>query len=101
MNVLGICIFVLSYALISARRLPWLGFDRPAGALLGAVLFVATRVLTPGAALHAIDGSTLLLLFGMMGMGAFLAADGFFDQIEQRLAIWASSPARLLGAVVW
>ncbi|HVZ36034.1 MAG TPA: SLC13 family permease, partial [Polyangiaceae bacterium] len=69
--------------------------------LFGAVLFVAARVLTPGAALHAIDGSTLLLLFGMMGMGAFLAADGFFDQIEQRLVTWASSPARLLGAVVW
>jgi Na+/H+ antiporter NhaD/arsenite permease-like protein len=101
MNLTGVLIFGLSYVLISARRLPWLGFDRPAGALLGAVLCVAARVLTPSAALAAVDGGTLLLLFGMMGMGAFLAADGFFDQLELRLTRWAKSPARLLALIVW
>jgi Na+/H+ antiporter NhaD/arsenite permease-like protein len=97
----GVVIFALTYVLISARRQGWLGFDRPAGALLGAVLCVGARVLSPAAALHAIDGATLLLLFGMMGMGAFLAQDGFFDQVEQRLSRWAKTPARLLGWVVW
>src|SRR4051812_23924744 len=101
MSVTGVLIFGLCYVLISARKLPWLGFDRPAGALLGAVLCVAMRVLTPGAALGAVDGGTLLLLFGMMGMGAFLAADGFFDQLEVRLTRWAKSPARLLALIVW
>jgi Na+/H+ antiporter NhaD/arsenite permease-like protein len=100
-GALGVIVFVLAYTLISARRLPWLGFDRPAGALLGAVACVALRVLTPKGALAAVDGDTLLLLFGVMGMGAFLAVDGFFDQIERHLARLAGTPARLLGLVVW
>jgi Na+/H+ antiporter NhaD/arsenite permease-like protein len=101
MNPVGLVIFVATYILISARRLDWLGFDRPAGALLGAVACVVFGVLAPHAALGAVDGSTLLLLFGVMGMGAFLSLDGFFDGIEQRLARVARTPARLLGWTVW
>jgi Na+/H+ antiporter NhaD/arsenite permease-like protein len=101
MNPTGLVIFVVTYALISARRLDWLGLDRPAGALLGAVACVVFGVLAPTTALAAVDGSTLLLLFGVMGMGAFLSLDGFFDAIEQRLTRVARTPARLLGWVVW
>lgn len=101
MNPVGLVIFVATYLLISARRLDWLSFDRPAGALLGAVACVAFGVLTPGEALGAVDGATLLLLFGVMGMGAFLSLDGFFDVIEQRLTRVARTPARLLGWLVW
>lgn len=101
MNFSGLLIFVVTYALISARRLEWLGFDRPAGALLGAVACVAAGVIAPDAALAAVDGATLLLLFGVMGMGAFLAVDGFFDEVERRLTARAGTPARLLGFIVW
>jgi Na+/H+ antiporter NhaD/arsenite permease-like protein len=101
MNPAGLVIFVVTYVLISARRLDWLAFDRPAGALLGAVACVVCGVLAPSAALAAVDGSTLLLLFGVMGMGAFLSLDGFFDVIEQRLTRVARTPAGLLGWVVW
>lgn len=101
MNLTGVLIFLATYVLISARRLGWLGFDRPAGALLGATACVAFGVLEPSEALGAVDGATLLLLFGMMGMGAFLSLDGFFDELEQRLTRLARTPARLLGIVVW
>lgn len=101
MNPVGVVIFVVTYVLISARRLRWLGLDRPAGALLGAVACVAAGVLTPRQAIDAVDGATLLLLLGVMGMGAFLAADGFFEQLELRLVSWARTPRRLLGALVW
>jgi len=101
LNPLGIAIFVLTYLLVSARRLRLLGFDRPALALAGAVASVGLGVLTPHEALAAVDGATLLLLFGVMGMGAFLAVDGFFDQIEAQLIAWARTPARLLGMIVW
>lgn len=101
MNTLGIAIFVVTYLLVSARRLQLLGFDRPAIALAGAVACVALGVLTPEAALAAIDSATLLLLFGVMGMGAFLAVDGFFDQLEAKLVAWARTPQRLLGMIVW
>lgn len=83
------------------RRLSFLKIDRPAAALLGAVLCVATRVLLPDEATAAVDGSTLLLLFGVMGMGAFLSVDGFFDDVEVNLVAAAKTPKRLLGLVVW
>jgi len=98
---LGIVVFAITYVLISIRSLSWLGFDRPAGALLGAVACVVLGVLTPEDALSAIDGATLLLLFGVMGMGAFLHLDGFFEQIETHVVALARTPARLLGLVVW
>ncbi|PJB37685.1 MAG: hypothetical protein CO108_20590 [Deltaproteobacteria bacterium CG_4_9_14_3_um_filter_63_12] len=101
MNWLGIAIFLATYVLISARRLSWLGLDRPAGALLGAVACVAFAVLTPSEAVAAVNGPTLLLLFGMMGMGAFLALDGFFEDVEGALVRVAKTPTRLLGAIVW
>lgn len=100
-NATGLLIFVVTYALISARRLQWLGFDRPAGALLGAVACVVFRVLGPAEALGAVNGETLLLLFGVMGMGAFLAIDGFFDGVEAWASALAKTPSRLLGLVVW
>ncbi|MBU1429577.1 hypothetical protein KKF91_03345 [Myxococcota bacterium] len=75
-------IFAVTYLLISTRRLGWLGLDRPAAALLGAVACVGLGVLTPDEALKAVDLNTLLLLFGVMGLGAFLVIDGFFDAVE-------------------
>lgn len=101
MQPLGLAIFAVTYVLISIRNLRWLNFDRPAGALLGAVACVVLGALTPHEALGAIDGATLLLLFGVMGMGAFLHLDGFFEQIETRVVALAKTPTRLLGAIVW
>lgn len=97
----GVVVFAITYVLISMRRLSWLGFDRPAGALLGAVAAVVVGALTPERAIAAIDGATLLLLFGVMGMGAFLAVDGFFAHLELRMVAIARTPVRLMGAIVW
>lgn len=101
MNWTGIAIFIVTYALISARRLTWLNFDRPAGALLGAVCCVVFGVLAPSEAVAAVNGPTILLLFGVMGMGTFLALDGFFEDIEHALVHFAGTPARLLCSIVW
>lgn len=101
MDPRGVVIFAITYVLISARRLGWLGFDRPAGALAGAVACVVVGVLTPRAAVDAVDTDTLLLLFGMMGLGAFLAIDGFFDHVAIVAIRVAGTPGRLLGMVVW
>src|SRR5512139_773461 len=101
MEPTGIVIFVLTYLAVSARRLSWLGFDRPAGALAGAVACVAFRVLRPAEAMAAIDADTLLLLFGVMGMGAFLAVDGSTDRLGDAALAVARTPARLLGMVIW
>ncbi|HEY1098693.1 MAG TPA: SLC13 family permease, partial [Myxococcota bacterium] len=100
-SLVGVVIFAITYVLISARRLPWLGFDRPAAALLGGVACVALGVLSPAQASAAIDGDTLILLFGMMGLGAVLANDGFFLGVADRAVDVGKTPARLLGFVVW
>ena len=54
--ITGVAIFALTYALIAGRRLSWLPLDRPAGALLGAVLMVAFGVLAPREAILSING---------------------------------------------
>lgn len=101
MSWIGIAIFIVTYVLISARRLSWLGLDRPAGALLGAASCVVFGVLAPSEAIAAVNAPTILLLFGVMGIGAFLDLDGFFDGLEPAIVRFAKTPARLLGTIVW
>jgi len=97
----GIVVFAVTYVLVAARRLRFIAIDRPAGALIGAVLAVALGALTPGEAGAAVDKSTLTLLFAVMGMGAFFAVDGFLERATKRLAAVARTRRRLLGAIVW
>lgn len=100
-NYAGIFIFLAVWVGISARRLGATGLDRPAVVLLGAVLCVGLGALGPEEALAAVDGGTLLLLLGVMGMGAFLTVDGFFEEVEKLLQGRVRSAGGLLGWVVW
>ena len=61
-ELLAIVIFAFTYLLISGRRLKILPLNRPAAALLGTVLMVATGVMTPERAYRAVDYDTLVLL---------------------------------------
>src|SRR5689334_11344377 len=67
----AILIFAFTYLLISGRRLKVLPLNRPAAALLGAVLMVAAGVMTPEHAYRAVDYDTLVLLLGMMLISAY------------------------------
>lgn len=51
-------IFVITYILISGRQLKILPLNRPAAALLGAVLMIATGVVTPERAYRAVNYDT-------------------------------------------
>jgi Na+/H+ antiporter NhaD/arsenite permease-like protein len=97
----GVCVFVLTYLLIAGPRLRAVPLDRAGGALLGAVLAVLLGVLTPAQAIAAINGQTLLLLFGLMGVGAFLLEGGLLDRAAAAIAAWAGTPQRLLAALIW
>ena len=90
-EILAILIFVFTYVLISGRRLKVLPLNRPAAALLGAVLMVATGVMTPERAYRAVDYDTLVLLLGMMllllgnGMqGTLLGVRGAIEGYDAR-----------------
>src|SRR3989442_12413493 len=75
----AVVIFGLTYALISGRRLKVLPLNRPAAALVGAVLMVATGVMSPQQAYRSVDFDTIVLLLGMMLIAAYLFLAGFFE----------------------
>src|SRR5437899_2091697 len=95
-EILAIIIFAFTYVLISGRRLKVLPLNRPAAALLGAVLMVATGVMTPERAYRAVDYDTLVLLLGMMLISAYLYLAGFFDWAADWILKVAKTPQRLL-----
>jgi Na+/H+ antiporter NhaD/arsenite permease-like protein len=92
----AVLIFALTYALISGRRLKILPLNRPAAALLGAVLMVVMGVMTPQQAYHAVDYDTLVLLLGMMLISAYLFLAGFFEWAADEVLKFAKTPHRLL-----
>src|ERR1051326_5721306 len=95
-EVTAVLIFAVTYALISGRRLKILPLNRPAAALLGAVLMVATGVMTPEQAYRAVDYDTLVLLLGMMLISAYLYMAGFFEWAADGILRIAKTPQRLL-----
>jgi Na+/H+ antiporter NhaD/arsenite permease-like protein len=95
-ELLAVAIFGVTYLLISGRELKILPLNRPAAALLGAVLMVAGGVLTPERAYRAVDYDTLVLLLGMMLISAYLFLAGFFDWAADWILRAARTPRQLL-----
>ncbi|HEV2320237.1 MAG TPA: SLC13 family permease, partial [Verrucomicrobiae bacterium] len=99
-EVLAIAIFCVTYVLISGRQFKILPLNRPAAALLGAVLMVAAGVMTPDQAYHSVDYDTLVLLLGMMVITAYLSIAGFFEWAADLILFRAKNPASLLLSLV-
>lgn len=99
MTAVVVAVFGLTYVLIAARRLRVLPIGRPAGALLGAFLMVALGALSPAASYAAIDGDTIVLLFAMMALVAYVERAGFFEWAAARAIARARTPVGLLVAV--
>jgi Na+/H+ antiporter NhaD/arsenite permease-like protein len=95
-EIAAIVIFAFTYLLISGRRLKILPLNRPAAALLGAVLMVACGVMTPKQVYAAVDYDTLVLLLGMMLFTTYLFLAGFFDWAADFVLCVAKTPQRLL-----
>jgi Na+/H+ antiporter NhaD/arsenite permease-like protein len=89
-------IFVITYVLISGRQLKILPLNRPAAALLGAVLMIATGVMTPERAYRAVNYDTLVLLLGMMLVSAYLYLAHFFEWAAELVLNFSRTPGRLL-----
>jgi Na+/H+ antiporter NhaD/arsenite permease-like protein len=71
-ELVAMVIFGVTYILISGRQLKILPLNRPAAALLGAVLMVATGIVTPERAYRAVNYDTIVLLLAMMLISAYL-----------------------------
>ncbi len=59
-------IFLVSYFVFAVGRLPGTNIDRPAMAVIGAVLMFVFGVLSPRQAIDSVNFGTLILLFSMM-----------------------------------
>jgi Na+/H+ antiporter NhaD/arsenite permease-like protein len=97
--VTALVIFLLTYLFIGLRQIPRVHIDRPAGALVGAVLMVVLGVLTLDDAFSAIDLHTLLLLLGMMIITVYLRQAGFFELMAARIISLSRTPLQLLVLV--
>jgi Na+/H+ antiporter NhaD/arsenite permease-like protein len=93
-------IFLASYLVFAIGRLPGTKIDRPAMAVIGAVLMFLFGVLSPQQAIASIDFATLVLLFSMMLIVASLHLSGFFEWIT-RLAMAHLSAGQLLPGVIF
>src|SRR5512140_1600005 len=97
----AVAVFLAAYVVITARDRRITRLGRPGGALVGAFLMVLTGVLTPDEAWRAIEPNTLVLLFGMMVLAAYLDVAGFFGWAAARVLGWCRSPVALLHALIW
>src|SRR5262249_55259882 len=73
-----------------------LPLNRPAAALLGAVLMVSSGVMTPERAYRAVNYDTLVLLLGMMLISAYLYLAHFFEWAADAVLKFSRTPQRLL-----
>lgn len=97
---LAAAIFAFTYVLISLRKIPVLNLNRPAAALTGAVLMVATGVLTLDEAYASVNHDTIALLLGMMIVVAYLEEARFFESASAWILRRSGTPRRMLVALV-
>ena len=93
-------VFLGSYLVFALGKFPGMKIDRPAAGIIGAVLMVAFRIILPVDALRFIDFSTVVLLFSMMLVVAYLHLAGFFDWITH-LVVTRLKPHHLLPTVIF
>ena len=93
-------VFLTSYLVFALGKFPGMKIDRSGAAIIGAVLMFAFRILRPEDSLHFIDFPTLVLLFSMMLIVAYLHQAGFFDWITH-LIVSRLKPHHLLPTVIF
>jgi Na+/H+ antiporter NhaD/arsenite permease-like protein len=98
--LIPILIFVATYAFVAIGEIPGLRIDRAGAALIGASLMIAFGVVSLPEAYRAVDFDTILLLFSMMILVAYLRLSGFFQLVGKWVAEHARTPITLLIAIV-
>ena len=93
-------IFGLTYLALAVGKVPGLRIDRAGIALVGAAVMLACGVLSLGDAARAVDYETIVLLFGMMVVVAYLRMAGFFALATEQIAARCSGPLSLLAVTI-
>ena len=93
-------IFILTYLALALGRIPGLRIDRAGIALVGAAAMLACGVLSMHDAAKAVDYETIVLLFGMMVVVAYLRLAGFFALATEWIDGRFSGPFSLLAVTI-
>jgi Na+/H+ antiporter NhaD/arsenite permease-like protein len=93
-------IFGLTYLTLAFGKVPGLRIDRAGIALVGSAVMLACGVLSLGDAARAVDYETIVLLFGMMVVVAYLRMAGFFALATEQVAARCSGPLSLLAVTI-
>lgn len=97
----SLVVFTLTYLVIASRQLHFIGLDRPAGAVVGAVAMVVVGGLPMDAAIQAIDLHVVTLLFGILLIAAYLTEAQFFRLCAYVVMTRARSARSLLFALTF
>jgi Na+/H+ antiporter NhaD/arsenite permease-like protein len=95
-----LAIFVATYLLIAAQRVPYLRLNRPAASLLGAVAMVVLGGLPLADAYAAVDLDVIVFLLGVLIVTAHLELGGFFEWAAGRVVRRLRDPRALLASLV-
>src|SRR5207249_11901197 len=99
-RLIALAVFVGTYVGLGIGRLPPFRVDRTGVAIIGAAVMVVTGVIPWDGAVAAVDAHTLVLLFGMMIVAAYLRLSGFFRLVTDLAVRRARTPVGLLGMII-
>jgi Na+/H+ antiporter NhaD/arsenite permease-like protein len=99
-HALTLAIFTAAYVALGLGRVPGLRVDRTGVAIVAATAIVVTGGLSWDDAVRSVDAHTLVLLFGMMIVAAYLRLSGFFSLVTLWAIRRARTPRGLLAAIV-
>ena len=99
-HAITLAIFTAAYVALGLGRVPGLRVDRTGVAIIGAAAMVVSGSLTWDDAVLSVDAHTLVLLFGMMIVAAYLRLSGFFSLVTLWTIRHARGPIGLLAAIV-
>ena len=97
---LAVAIFSLTYLGLALGKAPWLRIDRTGIALVGATLMMVSGILPLPEAVRSVDYETIILLFGMMVVVAYLRLSGFFDRLANSTLGHFRTPYGLLAVTI-
>ncbi len=100
MMTLVLTVFLLVYFGMLFGGLPYLQLDRTGIALLGAIVLVATQVISVEEAFRSMHAPTLILLFAFMVISAQLRLGGFYTWMARRIGALNTRPSILLAAII-
>jgi len=99
-RLIALVAFAGTYLGLALGRLPFFRVDRTGVAIIGGAIVVVSGLLPWDRAVAAVDAHTLVLLFGMMIVAAYLRLSGFFRLVTYAAVRRAHTPVGLLALII-